>query len=194
MKMKLLSFIIYLGILQSCISIQTKSLSETPGFYSGYKELPKTTQDSIIFTNTSLDISKIKNDGKIYSITGHQLIESLKKTDSVMVYFWSIYCSSKSCVPLNIIEQYCKNKNLDLFVITEYYHDFSQIRLQYRSLEKPLFSINEQFYKTQYCNKYIKLFRNDLLINQDVSSDDILNNYFVFNKGILTETMKVLPK
>ncbi len=51
-----------------------------------------------------------------------------------------------------------------------------------------MFSINEKYYKTRYCNKYYKLFMKDLLSNQIFNKDDIYNRIFIFENGKLQST------
>ena len=56
----------------------------------------------------------------------------------------------------------------------------------------PIFSINHLYYNTNYCNKYVKLFQNELLKN--VQKENDYNRFYIFNKDTLNETRNFLIK
>lgn len=177
----LLLIISFLG-LSSCL------ITNTPGFYSGYDRLPDGDREKVIFTAPDDKISSMTDTGKIYAINGRQLFESLCFSGKALVYIWSPHCHVVNCFSLNLVQNYCHQSSYKLYVIAEYY-DFPAIREQrHLSFDDPIFSISEKYYKIKYCNKYFRKFMEDLLYNQAYNKNDIYNNFFVFEQGILKAT------
>ncbi len=158
-------------------------ITNTPGFYSGYKKINSDQKQNIVFAEDGLDVCNLKNDKKIYAITANHLLNCLQNNDSTIVYFWEPNCSSKSCVLLDAAQNYCDRNNYNLYVITEYY-DLEKIDAQ-NNAALSLFSINHQYYKTDYCNKYVKLFSRELTKSRKISKEEDYFRYYVFNKDSL---------
>lgn len=181
----MLKFFVFLTILlffNSCV------ITYTPGFYSGYSRLTDKEKSLIIFSQIKNDICSFQNEAKIIAITGTQLKDCISTQNKSLVYFWSPNCFSDRCYSINLIQDYCINNNLTFFIVAEYY-DFAKMRQEIDKLEFfPLFSINEKYYKTQYCNKYNKLFKKDLLKNQNYQKNVLHSNIFVFENGKLLST------
>lgn len=110
-------------------------------------------------------IDNLKNDGCIYAITGTQLKKCLARSEKALVYHWDPHCSSEFCHPLSVVQHFCEEHDVDLFVITEFFMDcFSQIK----SLKDfPLLAINERYYATDNCQRLENLFYTDL-IGEDI--------------------------
>jgi len=156
-------YIIVSIFFSSCI------ITNTPGFYSGYSKLTEQEKNNIVFTEPDLDISNLQNDGKIYAISGTQLKNCILKEQKSLVYFWDPYCHSQKCYSVDLMQEFCEKNGLAL--------------KQY-----PMFSINEKYYKTRYCNRYYTLFVKDLLSNQIYKKDDIYSSFFIFENGKLKST------
>jgi hypothetical protein len=160
--------------LESCI------ITKTPGFYSGYKRLDVATQKSIVFMDKESDfLIKRPHDTLIYAINGKQLLHHLKNRDTTLVYFFSPNCGSNVCVPISSMANFCAERGYGLFVIIEYYDDLAITRSS-NANRVPLYAINHMYYKTDYCNKYIKMFYKDLLGVAKMSGS---GRYLLFNKG-----------
>ncbi len=164
--------VIFCSICSSCI------ITNTPGFYSGYSRLTEQEKNNIFFTEPDFDICNLQNDGKIYAISGIQLQNCILKGQKSLVYFWDPYCLSQKCYSVNLMREFCEKNGLALFVISEYY-DIEKMKVDVLKLKQyPMFSINEKYYKTRYCNKYYKLFIKDLLSNQIYKKDNIYSSFF----------------
>jgi hypothetical protein len=167
-------------LLNSC------AILNTPGFFSGYNKLNNSVKDKILnFESTTVDL---KNDSLIYFISGVQMNKLLKDRPNVLVYTWAPDCSSESCYLLSAVQQYCFKNNIELFIVTEYF-EFDIIEGQYtKEIQNPLFAVDFKHYKTNYCNKYMRLFKEDLLDGQKHTQNDLYNRYFFFSNGKLTKT------
>lgn len=179
---RFLCFMLGSMILQSCV------ITNTPGFYSGYSQLSENEKSKIVFTDPQREICNINTDGKIYSVTGIQLHECISSSQKAIVYFWSPNCSSEKCYNYNFINEYCQDNGYALFFIVEYY-DFKKTNAELLSSAlSAIYSVNERYYKTKYCNKYMRLFIKDMLVNQDCIKDVFYSNVFVFHDGKLART------
>lgn len=153
-------------------------ITNTPGFYSGYKKLSEQEKNAIIFSEKGqLDIGDTT---KIYAITGTQLSELLKKNDSTIVYFFGPNCSSKNCISIKYANKLCEDKNYQLIVVLEYYN-FEVFAAQHIN-NFNVYAINHQFYKTDYVQKYVRLFKDDLLSNFKLEKDNSYCRYLIFNE------------
>ena len=156
-------FLLYLLV---AVTIQSCAIVHTPGFNSGYKRLTAEEQHKICFVS-SVDEIPDHNDGRIMAITADQLSVLLKKHENTLLYLWSPHCSSSVCIPLKTIQDFCDSVNLNLYVLTEYYTD---ALLQNEFLSRPMLSVNEFYYKTSYCNSYMKRFLSELIPKDQLQS------------------------
>lgn len=164
-------------------------ITNTPGFYSGYKKLNADQKQSVVFVEDKTTICDLNNDQRIYSITASHLINCLKNSDSSIVYLWSPNCHAKSCISLLAAENYCNKNNYSLYIITEYY-DLEKTKLQ-NIASRPILSVNQKYYKTDYCNRYMKLFTNELLRNKKTDVEHG-HRFFVFKADSLLRTQNKL--
>jgi hypothetical protein len=158
-------------------------ITNTPGFYSGYKKLDAESKKSIIFPPDDMNICNLENDNKIYAITANRLLDCLKKSDSSIVYRWSPDCKSKACISLSAAQNYCDKINYKLFLVTEYY-DLEKTFNQ-NTTTLPMFSVNHTYYKTDYCNKYMRLFTDELIKNKLLSQEEVSGRFYVFQNDKL---------
>ena len=124
------------------------------------------------------------NDGRIMAVTAELLSALLKNKGTTLLYLWSPHCSSSVCVSLKAVQDYCDQANLSLYVLTEYYTDaFTQIEF----LSRPMLSVNEFYYKTSYCNSYMKRFLSEL-IPDDKRESDSNHRFLLFSKGSFVQS------
>ena len=174
---KILLFLVTTIVFQSCAIVRT------PGFNSGYKRLTAEEQKQICFVSSVEEIPN-QNDGRIMAVTAEQLSVLLKKKGTTLLYLWSPHCSSSVCVSLKAVQDYCDQANLSLYVLTEYYTDaFTQIEF----LSRPMLSVNEFYYKTSYCNSYMKRFLSEL-IPDDKRESDSNHRFLLFSRGSFVQS------
>lgn len=160
--------------LSSCVIV------DTPGFFSGYKDLSKEEKQQVVFTPPKDDICDKTNDKKIYAITGKQLLNCIKGYDTTVVYLWSPHCSSDACVTMQAAQRYCDKMNYKLYIVAEYY-DMDMMTKQH-TIPAPLFIANHKYYKANYCGKYNRRFTNDLLNGKTLNKEEKYSR-FLFFKG-----------
>lgn len=147
-------------------------------------------KESIVFVDEKAAICGLNNDQRIYSITAAHLLSCIKNNKSSIVYFWSPNCHGKACISLKAAEDYCSKNNYRLYIITDYY-DLEKIKVQ-NIATIPILSVNHQHYKTDYCNKYMRLFTNELVHNRKLNPADNSNRFFVFKGDSLVGTREEL--
>lgn len=175
-NIKLLPFLTILMLLfEGCI------ITNTPGFYSGYKKLDEKQRKEIIFPTKDFDICNHKDLRKIYSVTAAQIKKCLSTSDTTVLYFWSTFCSSPHCVSLVAANDYCNQKGYRLFVILEEYSSLNDMD-DYNPSNIPLYSVNQKYYKTDYCHWYLNRFQRDL-IGKQFSKKQSSGRFYFFHDG-----------
>ena len=168
-------------LLASCVQFVVPALSETPGFYSGYERLNEKDKESIVFLSSNEKIDSMCIDkNKVFSVNAAQLIEYMEQFDSCLIYFFTPNCHSEVCVLPSACQQYCSDNGYQFLLIFEYY----EIPAMYdilASIKNYSFSINTNYYKTDYCPKYVRKFKRELLNGS--KSETLQSRYWVFKKG-----------
>lgn len=160
-------------------------ITNSPGFYSGYKKLTEEQKSTITFTEE--EQLNIDDTTKIYAITGTQLSEMLKKKDSTVVYLFSPNCSSKNCISIQYANKLCEAKNYKLIVIIEYYN-FEVFAAQHiKSFNT--YAINHPHYKTDYVDKYVRLFKADLLGDNKLLKEKAYCGFLIFKNNKLANAV-----
>ncbi|MGI4873331.1 MAG: hypothetical protein ACRYFX_19390 [Janthinobacterium lividum] len=160
------------------ILMQGCSITNTPGFHSGYKKLSSNEQKQIEFIPANNPIPVVDN-GTIYAINAESLLNAIQSSDTTLVYIWGPQCHSRVCLPLTSVQAICRKKGYNLFIVSEYY-DMGQIPAQ-GQLKNPLLSINHEVYGTDYCPKYTKLFTSELRRGKRISDDEQNRRYYLFH-------------
>lgn len=125
------------------------------------RDLSLEEQQKVVWTTEDKSICDLENDSLVYAVSGEQLKNCITQYDKVLVYYWDPHCSADACHPLSAMQYFCDEKDIEFFVIVEYYWDcFSQIG----SLKShPLLVANERHYGTDKCRKLDELFFTDLI-------------------------------
>lgn len=158
------------------------------GFYSGYKQLDAAQRAKVVLLDNEAMIPG--DETKVYAVTANTLTRSIADMDSVIIYRWSAYCSSESCIPVYSAEKYCRQNNYQLFILADYYDDL--LFTQLGKTSKPLLAINHKYYGTDRANAFAKKFAKELDQERILNKS---NNYFrfmVFKKGKLVAVKEQL--
>lgn len=180
----LLAAVVVLALLPGCI------ITNTPGFYSGYKKLAPADQERIRFVAAGQPIPAASG-RLIYAVTGQSLLQALPPHDTTLVYVWGPRCHGQSCASLLSVQDLCTRKSYQLRVVAEYY-DMEQINLQ-PPLAQPLLAVNQQAYKTDYCNKYTQRFVADLTQGAQLPDSLKYARYYMMAGGRLVRAINILP-
>ena len=86
------------------------------------------------------------------------------------------------------LQQYATNNNYELVVVATYY-DLELMTKKY-NLKNPLFAIDVEKYKSDFTEKYLKRFLNELLNGQHLNSKD--DAYLFFEEGIFSHSSKAI--
>ena len=138
---------------ESCI------ITNTPGFYSGYKKL--NSEQICQIKPFGAEEKSVVERAEYISINGKQLHALLNHFDNAIVYIWSPHCHTEVCYPLSFVQNYCDKNGYKLFVVVEYY-DFEKAKTSNPD-HIQLYSIEHKFYKTDYVPRYTKRFVSDLV-------------------------------
>lgn len=147
MKSKQYIFVLFL-LFASCVSVS--------GLYTGYETLTEEQKKKVIVAGS--DISNLRNDGNVYRITVDKLKKYLKTGGKVVVYDYKPKCLSKECVSPVLVENFCKQNNVYLCLVTA---DLDGI-FEVPRLSCPILFMDNEPYKTQIQYKYERLFLENL--------------------------------
>jgi hypothetical protein len=172
--------LIFISLLFAGCSIQ----GSFRGLYSYYNKTKKENPNLLSHLNASDAVCDLteKSTPQVYVINGIALKKCLSGLENALVYVWKPNCKSALCYPIEVIQQKCGTKNIDLFIVAEYY-DAAQMNHAY-DLSRPIFGIDTKFYGSNLTNKYLSRFIRDLTGRKD-STDTF---YYHFNKGRLVNT------
>lgn len=166
--MKNICFVLLVLFCSSCFYGSFKGLT------SGYKTEKEYL--NIVFLDSIENIEKLDSQ-TIYSLNGETLKKEISKHKNSLVYFWSINCYSEYCHPLHVVQSYCNDNDMKLFVVIDYYD--KDLITVFGQTKNPLLSINHLYYKTNFVNKYNKKFLNDL-IGFELSDSLSWKRYYYF--------------
>lgn len=130
------------------------------GIFSYYKESYKLCPELFEIGSES-PCKKRKNEyAKVILIDGPELKKCIDSENVVLVYLWRPNCRSGNCIALNRLQSYCSKKQIELFVVAEYF-DVDEMKRDF-SLDKYIFAINPTYYSSDLQSRYIKAFIVDL--------------------------------
>lgn len=154
------------------------------GLYSYYEKTQTEMPHLFKKVSESETICNLKNENesKVYIVNGQKIRQCLKSYENAIVYIWRPRCTSEICYPLSIIQKKCNERGIPLFIIAEYYD--GELMNESYMIEKPIFGIDVNYYKTGLTAKYKKLFLKDLIGNEETVNGHFLKfNYGNFESG-----------
>lgn len=150
------------GSFQGLFSYQEKVEKSNPGLIQKAKD----------------SICNITNPEKptVYKINGQEIRTCIATDPKALIYIWRPNCSSKICVPLEILQDLCNQNDIELYIVSEYY-DSEKMSYRY-NVERPVFGIDTNYYKSDLTKKYVKGFIRDVTDDSDIDSDNSFMFYF----------------
>ena len=177
--MKKLKYLIYFSI---CFLTTSCSINGNfQGLFSYYKKTVKDNPNLIDKSPASICETRLAMAHNVIIANGIKLKQCVNRSANVLVYVWSPNCKSGYCYSLNAIQTKCDEKNIELYIVAEYY-DGKKMQLDYH-LRRSIIGIDTKYYKTNLTSKYLSKFINDL-----TSKSDIHNRFLYFTNGILSKS------
>jgi hypothetical protein len=175
---------ILLFVAISCLMFSWK----IQGLTNDYDKLNETQKKILV---DLVDFKDLKSEN-IYKITGNQLKQELANHPKSLVYIFKNGCSSKLCKPMRVYENYANDNGYKLFLVMNGYANLQETLDQpYSSI---LFSINNDFYNSNYRNTYMQYFENEISEKpKKEKSKEYLGNLFFFEKDKLVQILHELP-
>ncbi len=128
---------------------------------------------------------------------GKQLKSCLNHYEKAIVYLWGVKCSSSKCYPLSLVQEKCRQKGIELFVVASYY-DTEYMSINYGELDHPIIGVDVKHYKTNFTQKYQSRFLTDLLTPMPLTSVfsdyGCLNKFICFTNGNFTRSFTEIDK
>lgn len=174
----------------SVLALNGCIITNTPGFYNGYKKLTPIEKEKVVFLEDSSRIRNLTNEGQVVAINGRQLLTYAKELDSLLIYIWGPHCSAESCILISSCQEYCNSKNYEFAVVAEYY----DIRIMngQNTADLPIFIPNHKYYGKYYANSLNKKFMEDLLMDKNQVYDSGNGRYILLSRGEIVKRMKNL--
>ena len=153
------------------------------GLHSYYNQTVRQKPDFFVNSDTIDNLCDSDLSNRIIITNGIKVKECLRYLPTSLIYMWSPNCSSGYCYSLAAIQQKCKEKNIQLIVVAEYY-DISKMNLKY-NLDKCIFSIDTKYYRTNLTAMYREMFLYDL-----TGENNPYLRFIQFENGILSRTFE----
>ncbi len=80
-----------------------------------------------------------------------------------------------------MIQEQCNNKNIDLYVVAEYY-DCNKMDKAY-DLNNNIYAIDVKYYKSNFTSKYVSRFKFDLTLQKNIE-----HRFLMFEKGVFIKS------
>ncbi|MDO7846808.1 hypothetical protein Q5H92_10605 [Hymenobacter sp. M29] len=185
MRLLLCSLLSLALLLPGCV------ITHSPGFHSGYRRLPAAEQEKIRFLPAHAPWPATA-DGYLYAVTAQSLLQALPVGETTLVYLWAPHCHGRGCASLQGVEADCRRQGYRFQAVAEYYADLAQIKLQ-PPLQRPLLAINHPYYRSDYCQKYARLFQAELRQGQPLPDSLEHARYYVFQGRTFVRALNALP-
>ncbi len=172
---------VFLILLLSCSCITIKG--ELKGLYSYFNKTDKLYPGLLVRSSVALPVcDNLKNaTPKIIIVNGNQLRKCLTQSTHAVLYVWQPLCSSELCYAINVVQRECTKKNIDLYIVSEYY-DGPSMQQDYK-IDRPIFGVDVDYYQSSLCDVYIPKFM------RDITGTAARNNKFIeFKNGLLQRT------
>lgn len=167
------------------------SITSTPGFYHGYKNLSEKEKQAVQFLSDSVSITHLSNNYQIAAIKGHHLRNYAEQIDSLMIYFWSPNCTQSECIPITSFRDYCDKKGYSYLILADYY-DIDKMNAQ-NTGSLPYLIANHIYYNINYANRLNGALFKDFLNLRRIDYNKFYGRFMLFNKGIHVRSYSALP-
>ena len=150
------------------------------GLYSYYEKTAAISPDLIQKATDPVCTLRQPEKPAVFVVNGKELRMCLEPFEDALVYIWTPKCHSDKCVPLDYLQAYTDKKDVELFIVAEYY-DYKTMSTHY-NIERPIFGIDCAYYGTQLVNKYVTGFMEDLMNGKGSGKEDY-ERFYLFKAG-----------
>ena len=131
------------------------------GLTSGYSHLSATQKERVVTLED--DIDAIHDFSKVYKVSLNQVKQYIETHDKVLLYNYTPFCHSTYCVSPAALVSQCKDKGINVLVISNIYDDiFKQKHTTF-----PMLMIDTKQFPTKWRAKYHDLFYSPLTGHTD---------------------------
>ncbi|MBK8487000.1 MAG: hypothetical protein WAU21_04160 [Chitinophagales bacterium] len=189
MKSNIQIIIIVTVLITSCFLFSACQINGTSqgliGYYNKTKDL---SPDLLVEDYPEENLCNVKNDSvpQIYIVNGIALKKCISQSSEALLYIWSPHCKGKYCYSFDLLQEYCTNKKLELFIVAEYY-DYDLMNKNY-IIDKPIFGIDTKHYHTQFTSQY----RSKFIFDLTQQNQYFQGNFFYFQEGIFIKSVENL--
>lgn len=155
-KYTIFSIFIILAFSSSCYIRAYEVVSESKRSWREAPELMESTKNS-----PPLCTATYQEKRPLQIIVAQDLKNCLKDNSKAIVYKWSTRCKGDACYLPDVLQAWCTEQEIDLYVIAEFY-DHAYIKRPYK-LEKPILAIDHKYYKTPWVAGYSRKFYKELI-------------------------------
>lgn len=174
-----LSLFVLLALLSSC------SINGTlQGLLSYYDQTQKESKVDFVKISEVSDCLRSGSDSaKVLVANGTELRNCLHGYENSVVYIWSPKCKSQYCYSLDLLQETCRQKGIELFIVAEYYDSYYMSK--YYDITHPIIGADVKYYKTNFTSKYLSKFISDLTNGTYVLyiRNNIYCNFLSFKNG-----------
>lgn len=156
-KYNLLLSLLLLLLLTSACMIKIRGIHNE--YESAYENAPAIMECAE--KKRPLCTAKYEKKCPIVTTSAQPLLACLQTKKQAIVYEWSYRCKSELCYLLPVIQAWCKERNVTLYVLAEYYN--MHYMQQPYDLEHPILAIDHKYYETNRVQKHFKLFYQELI-------------------------------
>lgn len=156
------------NILILCVAVVISSSCTIQGSFQGlFSYYKKVNKENPTLLKKPKDKSMIcstnySDSCKVLLLNGKELEKCIQDEKKTILYLWAANCRSPYCYGLDRVQAYCKEKNITLYAIADYYDE--ELMKEHYNLEYPIIGIDTKYYKTNFTSSYIKKFLADLSI------------------------------
>ena len=127
------------------------------GLTSGYSHLSATQKERVVTLED--DIDAIHDFSKVYAVSINQVRQYIETHDKVLLYDYTPFCRSTYCVSPSALVSQCKDKGINVLVISNIYDDiFKQKHTTF-----PMLMIDTKRFPTKWRAKYHDLDRKSVV-------------------------------
>ena len=152
------------------------------GLTSGYSHLSATQKERVVTLGD--DIDAIHDFSKVYTVSINQVRQYIETHDKVLLYDYTPFCRSTYCVSPSALVSQCKDKGINVLVISNIYDDI----FKRKHTTFPMLMIDTKQFPTKWRAKYHDLFYLPLTGHTD--KDLNYASFHYFEKGKYIKSFK----